>query len=281
MKYTEYKIKNILNEESSDILVAELAEMGFDSFSDYDDAAKTMSGYLPANESGHENEIESYLKETGYPYERIEFQDDTNWNAVWESNFEPILLEGRCYIRAPFHDKRDDVTHEVVIMPKMSFGTGHHATTSLILSRLMDMNLKGQSGLDMGSGTGVLAILAVRQGASHVDAIDIDRWAYENCIENIEMNRVQDRITVQEGDASLLGKTEKYDFILANINRNILLADMEHYVRVLKPGGAILFSGFLEVDIPAIQRKALSLGLTPETSVLKNGWAMVECKKEV
>lgn len=280
MEYKEYKVTNIPNEEASEILVAEFAEMGFDSFSEYDETGKTISGYLPANEAGHEKEIEHYLQETGYPYERIEFKDDTNWNAVWESNFEPILLEGRCYIRAPFHDKRDDVEHEVIIMPKMSFGTGHHATTSLILARLMDTNLKGQTGLDMGSGTGVLAILAVMQGASHVDAIDIDRWAYENCIENIEMNRVQDRVTVLEGDASLLGKTGKYDFILANINRNILLADMEHYARVLKPGGTILFSGFLEVDIPAIQRKALSLGLAPEKSVLKNGWAMVECKKE-
>jgi len=281
MKYIEYKISCIPDEESSEIMVAELAELGFDSFSDYSETEKSISGYLPASEiSRYEKEIHEYLEDSGRPYERIEIKDDTNWNALWESNFEPILIEGRCHIRAPFHEKRDDVEHEVVIMPKMSFGTGHHATTSLILARLMDADLTGKKGLDMGSGTGVLAILAVKQGAAHVDAIDIDRWAYENCIENIEMNRVGDRISVQEGDASLLCKSEKYDFILANINRNILLTDMEHYTRVLKTGGAILFSGFLEVDIPVIQRKARELGLAPVEAVLKNGWAMVECKKE-
>ena len=280
MKYTEYKIKNIPDEPSSEILVAELADLGFESFSEYDETEKTVSGYLPAAGNESETEITEYLREAGYPYERIEFQDDTNWNAVWESNFQPILLEGRCYIRAPFHEKREDVEHEIVIMPKMSFGTGHHATTSLMLSRIMDMDPAGKRGLDMGSGTGVLAILAVLQGAAHVDAIDIDRWAYENCIENIEMNRVQERVTALEGGASLLGKSPVYDFILANINRNILLADMEHYVRVLKPGGTILFSGFLEVDIPILQRKAVENGLEPVAAVLKDGWALVECKKE-
>ena len=280
MKYIEYKITCIPDEDSSEIIVAELADLGFESFSEYSGTDKSVSGYLPAAETAGEPQIEEYLREAGYPYERIEFKDDTNWNALWESNFQPILLEGRCYIRAPFHEKRGDVEHEVIIMPKMSFGTGHHATTSLMLSRIMDLDLRGKSGLDMGSGTGVLAILAVMRGAWQVEAIDIDRWAYENCIENTEMNRVRDRINVLEGDASLLGKAEKYDFILANINRNILLADMPDYARVLKPGGAILFSGFLEVDIPVIQRKAAETGLAPRFSVLKDGWALVECRKE-
>ncbi|MCD8185273.1 MAG: 50S ribosomal protein L11 methyltransferase [Rikenellaceae bacterium] len=280
MKYMEYKISCIPDEESSEIMVAELADLGFESFSEYSTVDQSISGYLPAAESArYEEEIQKYLRDTGRPYERIVIADDTNWNAVWESHFEPILIEDRCYIHAPFHEKREDVAHQVVIMPKMSFGTGHHATTSLILARLLDADLKGRYGLDMGSGTGVLAILAVQRGAAHVDAIDIDRWAYENCIENIELNRVRDRITVQQGDASLLGKGEKYDFILANINRNILLSDMMHYARVLKTGGRILFSGFLEVDMGAIQRKAEELGLIPVHSALENGWALVECRK--
>ena len=280
MKYIEYKITGIPDEGQSEIVVAELADLGFESFSEYSDAEQSVSGYLPAAEASHEAEIEAYLRGAGYPCERVELKDDTNWNAVWESQFEPILLRERCYIRAPFHERRGDVEHEVVIMPKMSFGTGHHTTTSLMLSQIMDMELRGQTGLDMGSGTGVLAILAVLCGAAHVDAIDIDRWAYENCIENAEMNRVQDRIAVLEGDASLLPATEKYDFILANINRNILLADMEHYVRALKPGGTILFSGFLEVDIPVIVRKSASFGLLLREEQTQNGWALVECKKE-
>ena len=280
MKYTEYKITCIPDEESSEIIVAELADLGFESFSEYSETEKAVSAYLPANQADREAQVAEYLGEAGYPYERTEIRDDTNWNAVWESNFEPILIEGRCYIRAPFHEKRDDVEHQVVIMPKMSFGTGHHATTSLILARLMDLDLAGKTGLDMGSGTGVLAILAAMRGAARVDAIDIDRWAYENCKENIGMNRVEDRITVLEGDASLLGTTAKYDFILANINRNILLADMEHYARVLKPGGTILFSGFLEVDIPVIRCKAADTGLAFTNSDIRSGWALVECEKE-
>jgi ribosomal protein L11 methyltransferase len=280
MKYIEYKVAGIPDEEMSEIVVAELAELGFESFSEWDPAQAMIVGYLPQSQAGNEPEIRAYLEASGRPYERQELADDTNWNAVWESQFEPILLAGRCYVRAPFHPRLTDVEHEVVIMPKMSFGTGHHATTSLMLERLMELNLTDKTGLDMGSGTGVLAILAVLRGATHVDAIDIDRWAYENALENSEINGVSDRVSIFEGDASLLTELGKYDFILANINRNILLADMEHYARVLKPGGTILFSGFLEVDIPAIMRRAEALGLNFTLSRLKEGWALVECKKE-
>lgn len=276
MKYIEYKVMNIPDEESSEIVVAELADWGFESFSEYSVSERSISGYLPVSEAGQEAEIRAYLEESGRVYERTEIEDDTNWNAVWESQFDPILLAGKCYIRAPFHERREDVEHEIVIMPKMSFGTGHHATTSLMLERIMELDLTGKTGLDMGSGTGVLAILAAMRGAARVDAIDIDRWAYENCLENIRMNGVEDRISVFEGDASLLTEPSKYDFILANINRNILLADMPGYVRALKPGGTILFSGFLEVDIPVIRRRTEELGLRPGVSMLKEGWALVE-----
>jgi ribosomal protein L11 methyltransferase len=279
MKYIEYKVTTVPDEEAAEIVVAELAELGFESFSEYSEAERSISAYLPAAEIAREKEIEAYLREAGYPYRRNEIRDDTNWNAVWESQFEPILLEDRCCIRAPFHERRDDVEYQVVIMPKMSFGTGHHATTSLMLSRILEMNLQGAIGLDMGSGTGVLAILAVLRGAAHVEAIDIDRWAYENCVENVEMNRVTGRVEAIEGDASRLGDTPKYDFILANINRNILLADLPTYARVLKPGGTILLSGFLEVDVPIIRQKAVETGLSPKKTGLKSGWALVECVK--
>ena len=279
MKYIEYKIMAIPDEEASDIVVAELAELGFESFSEYAPAEQTVSAYLPATERAREAEIAEYLRGAGYPHKCTEIEDDTNWNALWESQFEPIRIGDRCCVRAPFHDRCEGVEYEVVIMPKMSFGTGHHATTSLMLARILDMELAGKRGLDMGSGTGVLAILAVLRGAAHVDAIDIDRRAYENGLENAEMNRVADRITVMEGDASLLKYAGRYDFILANINRNILLADMERYAHALKSGGTLLLSGFLEVDIPAIRCRAEALGLTVVSATLKEGWALVEAAK--
>jgi ribosomal protein L11 methyltransferase len=276
MKYIEYKITAIPDEETSEIVVAELAEQGFESFSEYAPAEQSLNAYLPATETAREPEIAAYLREAGYPYERAEIKDDTNWNAVWESQFEPIVVEGRCCVRAPFHEKHEDVEYDIVIMPKMSFGTGHHATTWLMLSRILMLDVAGKTGLDMGSGTGVLAILAVLRGARHVEAIDIDRWAYENCLENAEMNGVARLVTAVEGDASLLKTVGQYDFILANINRNILLADMEKYAAALKPGGTLLLSGFLEVDIPAIRRKAAAAGLTFRDSQLREGWALVE-----
>ncbi len=280
MKYIEYTIGGIPGEEASEIVVAELAESGFESFSEYDAENQEITGWLPVSAAENEAAARAWLNEAGYPFERGETEDDTNWNAVWESQFEPIEVAGRCCIRAPFHAPRTDVEHEIVIMPKMSFGTGHHATTSLMLERILALDPAGQTGLDMGSGTGVLAILAAMRGAEHVDAIDIDRWAYENALENVRTNGVEGRVAVLEGDASLLKTSQKYDFILANINRNILLADLERYVYALKPGGTILLSGFLEVDIPAIRKKAGALGADFVGSSLKEGWALVELKIE-
>ncbi len=280
MKYIEYNIVGIPNEEASEIVVAELAERGFDSFSEYLPQEKAIRAYITAAaEAESRPEIDDCLAETGYGFERIETADDVNWNALWESHFEPVEVGERCYVRAPFHAPKG-VGYEIVIMPKMSFGTGHHATTWLMLDAMLDADLPGKTGLDMGSGTGVLAILATMMGAAAVDAIDIDDWAVQNCLENIRANGVEEKIRVSAGDASLLDGGQKYDFILANINRNILLADMSRYAAVLKPGGTIFFSGFLEVDVPMIRRQAESLGMVFEKVNLRGGWAMVACIKE-
>lgn len=280
MKYVEYKVSGITDADTSDIVVAELSDWEFDSFSDYNVVDGSVSCYIPEEQQMKQAvEIAAYLEGTGYPYTVTSVADDTNWNSVWESNFTPILVDGRCYIRAPFHEPRTDVEHEIVIMPKMSFGTGHHATTHLMLDRILSADLREKTGLDMGSGTGVLAILAVRAGAAHVDAIDIDEWAYENCVENIEANGVAGKITTLLGDASLLTGKDRYDFILANINRNILLNDMDKYGQVLKSGGEILFSGFLEIDVKVIEEKAASQGLMPQGVYTKDGWASVRCVK--
>ncbi len=280
MKTIEYRIGAIPDEAASEIVVAELAEAGFESFSEYDAVNQSITGWIPASAAEHEPAVRAWLDEAGYLYECTEIEDDTNWNALWESQFEPVEVGGRCRLRAPFHEKDEDVEYEIVIMPKMSFGTGHHATTSLMLERILNLETAGKRGLDMGCGTGVLAILAALRGAEHLDAVDIDRWACENALENVRTNGVEARVAVAQGDASLLQTLEHYDFILANINRNILLADMGAYARALKPGGTILFSGFLTVDIPILRRKGEESGLKFVGAHEKEGWALVEAEKE-
>jgi ribosomal protein L11 methyltransferase len=258
--------------EQAEILMAELAEFPFESFQQEE---TQLRAYI------REDELEKCRGEvTGFltgrlirgTYTRIE---TVNWNERWESGFEPVDVDGRCLIRAPFHGAPAAETLDVVIMPKMSFGTGHHATTWLMVSAVLDNEFAGLRGLDMGSGTGVLAIVAAMRGASQVDAVDIDEWSYENCAENITVNGVADKVTPILGDVSAIAG-RRYDFILANINRNILLADMEAYRDALATGGLLVVSGVLEADIPAIEEKARSLGFAPVHSRVKDGWAALE-----
>lgn len=284
MNYFEYHIA-CATPDDSDILVAELSEFGFDSFSDF--LTDEMSGapgsircYIPENEEEtHRQAILAFLKEYGQPYERWQIVPE-NWNAAWESNFDPISVGGgRCYIHAPFHDEPDtEPEHRIVIMPKMSFGTGHHATTTLMVEQMLEMDFAGTTVLDMGSGTGILAILAAQRGAVLVDAVDIDTWAYENCLENIQANEVAGTVCTILGDASALGKNI-YDVILANINRNILLEDMETYVRYLRTGGSLLISGFLTLDVECLRAHAEKLGLDFSGQRGKDGWAQLTFKK--
>jgi ribosomal protein L11 methyltransferase len=198
---------------------------------------------------------------------------DKDYNEEWERSHQAVLVEGFCWVRAPFHPQRDDVKYDIVIEPKMSFGTAHHATTYLMLSYLDEEPLAGRRVLDMGSGTGVLAILAAKKGAAYVEAIDVDEWAYRNAQENFERNGVS--VTPLLGDASILTADKHFDVVLANINRNILLRDMEAYVRVLNPGGTLLISGFYEHDIPSLRQQAEALGLTFVDNKLRNDWAAV------
>lgn len=220
------------DEEQSEILMALLSDWPFDSF---DEQEKLLHAYIREKDyTDCRVQVEAQLNEMAVPF-TVERIADRNWNEVWESNFEPIEVEGKCSIRAPFHTPRPDLPYDIVIMPKMAFGTGHHATTQLMVEEILDLPLQGLSGLDMGCGTAVLAILAMMRGAAHMDAIDIDEWAYINSGENVATNGFADRITTQQGDASLLAGRH-YDFVLANINRNILLADMAAYVGTLAAG---------------------------------------------
>jgi ribosomal protein L11 methyltransferase len=256
----------------SEMLVAELAEEPFESFLEEDGVLKA---YIPAPKlpdcKGRVDEILASRGIAGARYIEIETQ---NWNAVWESQFEPVAVEGKLVIRAPFHDAVGGDVREIVIMPKMSFGTGHHATTWLMSAEMLSHDFAGKRVLDMGSGTGVLAILAAKMGAAAVDAVDIDEWAHANSQENIALNGVEEVVHPVLGDASAI-RGRRYDTVLANINRNILLADMPAYVETHSAGGELIVSGILEADIETVGRRAAGLGLWPSGQRMREGWAVL------
>lgn len=252
-----------------DILPAFLANLGFDSFSEEEDC---LLAYVPT-ELFHESELKTlmsdHFREGGLTYS-IEQHEDKNWNAVWESNFEPVVIEGKCRVRAPFHEPDPDMPYEILIEPKMSFGTAHHETTYMMLQHLLDLNLEGKDVMDMGCGTAVLAVMAAKKGAVNIMAIDNDEWAYRNSFENVEANGFSD-IQVKLGDAGDLPDYQ-YDVFIANINRNILLNDMHHYVKCMKNNGLLLLSGYYEEDAVHISDCAAKLNLKHERSLIRNRW---------
>ena len=251
------KLSIFATEEQGDILTAYLSDFPFDSF-DY--AEGLLNAYITQPDFVEcRDEIEALLCNEGildYYFEEIEQQ---NWNAVWESDFQEVEVKNKVLIRAPFHEPRQNYKGlEIVIQPKMSFGTGHHATTQLMVEMLLSSIIKGKRVLDMGSGTGVLAIVAAKLGAESVLAVEIDDMAEESVRENIELNNVADKIESVCGDASAINGKE-FDIVLANINRNILLADMEAYTKTLSEGGELVISGFLADDIEILTKQAKKL----------------------
>lgn len=275
MDYIELNIP-APGDEQAEILTAELAEFPFESFCR---EGGILKAYIPGERLIDCKEaVDALLTRYGIAGQRYIAIETQNWNALWESNFTPVDVDGKVHIRAPFHAPAPAGELEVVIMPRMSFGTGHHATTCLMASYLTDLDLTGREGLDMGSGTGVLAIVAAKRGAVRVDAVDIDTWADETCRENIVQNGVEGRIFPLLGDVRRIA-SRTYDFIAANINRNILTGDMTAYAAALRPGGDLLMSGFLEADIPVIRSAAEQAGLQFAESRLRDGWAAVHCRK--
>jgi ribosomal protein L11 methyltransferase len=254
----------------AEILMARLGELGFESF---EETKEGLLAYIPAHDFDpsilNTEELWPADIEVNYTWRAV---PDENWNAVWESNFEPVTIAGRCHIRAPFHPVRSDMEFEIVIEPKMSFGTAHHETTSQMIEVLLDADLAGKNVLDMGCGTGVLAILAAMRRAAEVTAIDNDEWAYHNALENVIRNK-QPGINVYQGDAGML-ENMKFDVIIANINRNILLSDMQSYVNCLDSGGLLLMSGFYREDLQLITEKAAALNMRHTDHRVKNNWVV-------
>jgi ribosomal protein L11 methyltransferase len=255
-------------EIGSEILVAELGELPFESFIESDSGivAYIQKQFWTENILDDLHILSSPEFQISYTIEEI---DQVNWNEEWEKNFEAIEVDGICHVRAPFHPKTD-AKYDIVIEPKMSFGTGHHETTHMMIQHLLETDVKGKKTLDMGCGTAILAILAEMKGAQPIDAIDIDNWCYLNSIENATRNNCT-QITVYEGDADLL-KDKKYDLIIANINRNILLNDMQTYVDCLNKEGILLLSGFYNEDIPFIDASCTEKGLTYVKKFERNNW---------
>jgi len=279
MNYIEL-ICNISGEnkqEITDILIAQLNEIGYES---YDETEEGLNAYI-LEKFFDLNKVKQ-LQANQIPNTNIDYSHRLikaqNWNTVWEKNFEPIAISDQCLIRAPFHKNTPDAKYEIVIEPKMSFGTGHHETTYLMLKTMLEIDFEDKSVLDMGCGTGVLAILACFKGAKDVTAIDVDEWAYNNTLENIEKNNCAD-IQVHQGDATLLN-TQQFNIIIANINRNILMEDIKHYAKVLKSGGTLLLSGLYDKDLPMIKNEASEHQIEYINHYEKHNWIAAKFQKK-
>jgi ribosomal protein L11 methyltransferase len=275
MDYIEVTITNFAGFDP-EIVIAQLAGLGFESFTEMDSG---IQGFI-REDMYQEAPVAAYLAQMHdehgmlYTFQKIAAQ---NWNAIWESEYEPVTISGKCRVRAPFHAPADDMTYDIVIEPRMSFGTAHHETTSLMLGLLMMEEVKGKRVLDMGCGTGVLAILAHKMQAYSVVAIDNDDWAFANALDNMEKNDATE-VTVIQGDIHAI-PLPGYDIIVANINRNVLLQDIPGYTEFLNNHGTLLMSGFYEQDLDHIRDVAEKSGLRYIGHKTDNKWVGVKFEK--
>ena len=265
--YLEFNFKIAPLQPWNEILMAELVEIGFDSFTEEHDGilAYIQKDLFQEDELKNVNLLENPEITISYTFEEM---PNINWNEEWEKNFSPINVEDQVSIRAEFHENQN-LPHEIIIQPKMSFGTGHHATTYLMIQQMLDMNFENKTVLDMGCGTSVLAIFAKQQGAGKTVAIDIDEWSVENSIENAARNSVE--LEISQGTAENLG-AENFDIILANINRNILISDIPTYVSVLNKGGQLLLSGLCFFDVDDILEVCTAQNLTMKKKLQREEW---------
>lgn len=283
MNYIEVNfITEPYSEDVCDVLIAALGTIGYNSFCNTDNG---FMAYIPEADFNPESinnlDVISFFSgnyQISHTHKEIA---DQNWNKTWEDTFAPIVVDNRILVRAEFHETIPHIEYEIIIEPQMSFGTGHHATTALMLGSILERKeqIKGKRVLDMGCGTGILSIMAAKAGASEVVGIDIDEWAFNSTIKNTKNNHT-DFISVKIGDATLLENEQPFDVILANINRNILLNDMPRYVARLNPNGCLLMSGFYSQDLSLIREKAESVGLTYQGYKEEQNWVVATFYKK-
>jgi len=259
----------------NEIMMAELAELGFETFVETEDGLEAYIQVELFEDLAVKNMLETYAERTpiSYAFKQIAKQ---NWNEEWEKNFQPISIGNDIYVRADFHEPQVNYLYEIIITPKMSFGTGHHETTSMVMEHQLTIPHQDKKVLDIGTGTGILAVLAEKLGAKYISAFDIDEWSVENTIENIALNNtsnIEVRLGTIEDEPH-----RKYEIVLANINRNILLQQIPAYATFMAEGASLIISGFYEADIADIQSVAESLGLKKEAQLSKNQWASVVFK---
>ncbi|RTQ53448.1 50S ribosomal protein L11 methyltransferase [Hymenobacter gummosus] len=260
-------------EDLSEILIAELGQLSFDTFEENEQGFCAYTTEDAFDKDATQAIIDKYQHwPAGMPVAEHRVITRQNWNTEWEKNFEPLVIGEQVSVRAPFHEPRPDLPYDIVIMPRMSFGTGHHNTTALMIENQLTVDHQGKRVLDMGCGTGILAIMAVHLGADYVLAVDVEPWTAENAADNALENNVQDKVEARLGDITALEGEAPFDLILANINRNVLLDDMAAYYGYLQPGGPIIFSGFYEEDLHLIREAAEREGFRYQSHRVQNHW---------
>ncbi len=277
--YTEYfvNLKKAITEEIAEIVIAHVSQEGFESFDIQENGVKAYIQTQLINEKAIEH-IVSSLKQL-YEFDlEIKELENINWNAEWEKDYEPVFVNDSCVIRAPFHKITPQLEYDIIVEPKMAFGTGHHETTFLISNILFSEKIRNQEICDAGTGSGVLSIIASKLGANGVFAYDIDKWSYNNTKENIKINKVKG-IEVKQGDIQLI-ENKTFDIILANINRNILLKDVSQFSLSLKKKGTLIVSGFYSQDLPIIIKEFKTHQLELDKFTSKNNWIAAIFRKQ-
>lgn len=276
MEYTKVSVQvNPINEVANDLLMAQMGDIGYESFCENNTG---FEAYIPSKLFKEDELNTLYLPfdDTSLSFS-TEIIPDQNWNKVWEDNFfKPIIIDKECIVKSPAHTIEEHAKYEILIDPKMAFGSGHHDTTALMIKHLLKCNVRNKTILDMGCGTGILGILCAKAGASSVLGIDIDEWAYNNAIDNIRLNGIKS-MDAKMGDATLIDQM-KFDLILANINRNILLNDIKHYAKSLTSGGQLFLSGFYSEDLNIITEECKRNGLIFISQKIENNWVAAAYK---
>lgn len=272
MKYIKVNIYKLKKGES-EILIALLSDIGFDAFEEAEDG---LLAYIPA-EIFNLDSIKEIISK--FPHSQFQWESipDINWNEQWEKQFKPVAIKGKCLVRAPFHESQSGFALEIIIEPKMSFGTAHHETTALMIEFLLDQEMRDKDVLDMGCGTGILAILASKLGARKVLAIDNDEWAFRNALENVELNSAGN-VTVELGDISSITNKD-FDIVVANINRNVLLDNMSALSAGVRSSGMLVLSGFYSEDVHILRKRAEEEGLGFKDYKSLNNWTIVWFEK--